>query len=318
MKTQSAKIPPASKKTQDQQLAALKPAADTGLWEALSAGLLNEGDNKAAALQNRLHDDRFQRAQRQGLAAQIGQVQGNQQVLQLVSSQVAGEKEKAVLRQEDEAEEVDENAPSPEAPGLTVGIANQINDLIRERRRRDALNVLVEHLGSTGQINLDLLTDRRMHYDPGLAGEGVAAPPGFRRDPDTNEWVARPTPVRIGPDAFRQGVPWLYSSVMHEYQHVLQFQENVARGTMGQRNLGWLIERQEVEAYATEIINSEQTGISQNPRQMRETWRRLHAEHWMKLGRRSRELLNDLYTQAHDIAQAAVGEGVRLPFRPAR
>ena len=269
-------------------------------------------------LQSQLHDVRFQGAQRQAMASQIGQLRGNRRIQQLMVADFA-HPPAFVQRQAPaaEAEAVDENAPSPEAPGLTIGVVRQIEQHIRERNRREALNVLVEYLASTGEINLDLLARRRMIYSPGLGGEGAATPPGFRRDPATGELVSRPTTVRIGPAAFRRGVSWLYSSVMHEYSHVLQFQQSGARDTMGQRSLDWLIERQEVEAYAMEIINSEQTGLNQHPRQMRETWRRLHHEHWRHLGPRGRELLNELYVQAYHIAQEAVGEGTRLPFRPA-
>lgn len=271
-----------------------------------------------------LADPRLQNTQRQALTSHLGQLSGNRQLERMVTSLRGPAMPDALQRQEaaeaeaEEVEELDENASSPEAPGLTVGVVQEIEDLIRRRRRRAALDVLVEHLGNAGQINLDLLHGRRMYYVPGLAGEGAAPTPGFRRDPATREWVARPTSVRIGPAAFRRGISWLYSSVMHEYQHVLQFQQNVARGTMGQRSLGWLIERQEVEAYATEIINSATTGLDQHPRQMRETWRRLHSEHWRQLGRKSRRLLNDLYVRAHEIAQRVVGDRVRLSFRPAR
>lgn len=269
-------------------------------------------------IHNQLPDERFQSAQRQAMATQIGQLRGNRRIQQLMVADFA-HLPASVQRQaaEAEAEEVDESAPSPEAPGLTVGIVRQVEEQIRARNRREALRVLVEYLASTGEINLDLLARRRMNYSPGLAGEGAATPPGFRRDPATGERVSRATIVRIGPAAFRRGVPWLYSTVMHEYVHVLQFQQPGARDTMGQRNLGWLIERQEVEAYATEIINSEETGLNQHPRQMRETWRRLHHEHWLQLGPKGRELLNELYTKAYYIAQEAVGEGTRLPFRPA-
>lgn len=217
---------------------------------------------------------------------------------------------------EDYVREIEEIIAEPTAPGLTVAVANDVQALIDEGDRQGAIDRLVEHLGDDGQIDRDLLQDRRMFYSRSISGEGEAAPPGFDRDPETGERTARPTRVRIGRAAFTRDLSWLYTSVMHEYQHVLQFQRPGARDTMGQAAIDWLIERQEVEAYAWEILNSRTTGMFYNPRQMRESWRRLHREHWVGLGPQGKRLLNDLYTRAHEVAQEAVGDDVTLPFRP--
>lgn len=294
----------------------IKPTIELDDSASLLAGRMPIGQDNPVSIQNCMQDRRFHRVQRQEMATQIGQVGGNRQIQQMILPtdhvNLPG-----LIQKEDAKAEADKNVPSPEAPGLTVKVADQIKDHIRKHERRKALEVLVKHLGATGQIDLDLLSKHKMYYSSKLGGEGAASPPGFHRDPVTGKWISKPTPVRIGPDAFGKGLSWLYSSVMHEFQHVLQFQQKVASGTMGQRSLGWLIERQEVEAYATEIINSEKTGMNKHPKQMQETWRRLHEEHWLHLGKKSRKLLNDLYTNAHDIAQKVVGKGIHLPFKPA-
>ena len=217
---------------------------------------------------------------------------------------------------DDYVREIEEVIAEPSAPGLTVAVANDVQALIDAGDRQGAIDRLVEHLDVDGQLDRDLLLNRKMFYSRSISGEGEAAPPGFDRDAESGERTARPTRVRIGRAAFRRDISWLYSSIMHEYKHVLQFQQAGARGTMGQVAIDWLIERQEVEAYAWEILNSRTTGMFHNPRQMRETWRRLHREHWVGLGPRGKALLNDLYTRAHAVAQEAVGEDVTLPFRP--
>ncbi|MCA9422632.1 MAG: hypothetical protein KC592_16555 [Nitrospira sp.] len=251
----------------------------------------------------------------------LQQTKGNQYVArQLKSVPQQDEKTIPVQRQADDeaTRAIEEVIADPDVPGLTVAVAKEINQLIANRQRQEALNVLIEFLDQDGQIDQTLLQGGRMGYSRGVSGEGVATPPGYNRDPATGERRARPTPVRIGPAAFRRGLTWLYTSVLHEYQHVQQFQQPGAKGTTGQRALGWLIERQEVEAYATEILNSRTTGLYYQPRLMRITWGRLHNDHWLPLGRKSRRLLNDLYVRAHTMAQEAVGEDIRLPFRPAR
>lgn len=205
-----------------------------------------------------------------------------------------------------------------ESPGLPADVAQTIRNHLAARRRQAALDALVTHLAVIGEIDTTILRGGRMTYSSAVAGEGEAQPPGFTTDPDTGERVARPTRVRLGRAAFNRGLPWLYSSVIHEYKHIEQFQQTHREGgaTSGQGNQQWLIERQEVEAYCHEIINSRTTGLFENPRQMRETWRRLHREHWINVGPQGKRALNDLYIQAHDIAQEAVGPDVELPFRP--
>ena len=49
---------------------------------------------------------------------------------------------------------------------------------------------------------------------------------------------------------------------------------------------------------------------------MRETWRRLHFEHWIGVDRAGRRVLNDRYMAAHAMVPAAVGPDVRLGFSP--
>jgi hypothetical protein len=219
-----------------------------------------------------------------------------------------------IQRQEAKKADVEEIA-SAEAPGLSDAIVKEVQALLKAKKRQAALNVIVSELGKKGDIDLDLLDEKKMYYAPSVVGEGEAPEPGYAKDPMTGERKAKPTVVRLGSAAFSRGVSWLYTSIMHEYQHVLQFQSPGAKGTKGQVTLGWLIERQEVEAYAWECMNAEKTGLAQKPKLMRDTWHRLHEDHWLRLGKKSRVLLNDLYVKAHDAAEKVVGK--KLPFKPA-
>ena len=204
--------------------------------------------------------------------------------------------------------------PSKEAPGLPETVATEVNKQLAAHKRQEALNVLVAHLGTTGEIDLTLLEGKKMYYVAATAGEGLSPEPGYQKD-GLGGLVARPTPVRIGPAAFKQGLSWLYSSVMHEYQHVLQFHNPGAKGTTGQVPIPWLIERQEVEAYAWEILNATKTGLDQKPKLIKENWRRLHEDHWLKLGPKGKKLMNALYVSAHAEAVRLL-PGVKLGFKP--
>jgi hypothetical protein len=206
---------------------------------------------------------------------------------------------------------------SAEAPGLSEDTVKKVARLIKAGKRQKALNAVISDLAGSGKIDLALLKGGKMHYRSSISDYGEAIPPGFKKDPKTGKWKSKPTPVNIGRPAFKKGISFLYSTIMHEYQHVLQFQERGAKGTKGQVALNWLILRQEVEAYAWEILHSKETGLFKKPKLMRATWRALHKHHWLKLGRKSRRLLNDLYVKAHKVAQAAVGKKWKLPSKPA-
>ncbi|HVL98569.1 MAG TPA: hypothetical protein VM324_04680 [Egibacteraceae bacterium] len=203
------------------------------------------------------------------------------------------------------------------APGLTADVATRAREAMAANRRQEAITIIVDHLVETGVIDRNLLRGGRMRYDAGLNQEGAATIPRFRLVEGRR--VANPTRVRIGRTAFGQGLPWLYSSIIHEYRHVEQFQHTFdaeTRPTSGHND--WLEARQEADAYLHEIESSRTTGLFNNPRQMRETWRRLHAEHWVNVDRAGRRALGDRYEAAHAIAQGAVGADVQLPFSPAR
>jgi len=188
---------------------------------------------------------------------------------------------------------------------------------MRANRRQEAVTLIVDYLIANGQIDAAILRGGRMRYDGTLNQEGAATIPGFRVIGGRR--VAFPTRVRIGRTAFGRGLPWLYSSIIHEYRHVVQFQETYSAGARplsGQQD--WQAPRQEADAYIHEILNSRTTGMFNNPAQMRETWNRLQFNHWIDVDQAGRRALNDAYVRAHEIAQEAVGPGVRLGFSPAR
>ena len=206
--------------------------------------------------------------------------------------------------------------PAPQQVAmLSPEAEREATELLGQRRERQrVIDVIVNDLVASGNIDPALLRGGRVTYSSAVSGEGESEPPGYRRDADTGEREARSTRVRIGPAAFGRGLPWLVTSIMHEYQHVLQFQTDGESVVPGQAPRRALILQQDVEAYAWELINAEQTGLAANPRQIRETWARCH-DNWSRLGDPGRRPLADLYERAHAAAEAAVGAELRN-FRP--
>jgi len=197
---------------------------------------------------------------------------------------------------------------SKDIPGLSEYTFREAEKLRKKGgagNRRKALNLVVKDLVSYGAIDENLLKGKRMYYNAGLGAGvyGVATPRGYRKDPSTKKKVAKPTRVEIGPSAFRN-LPLLYSTIMHEYQHVLQFQKPGAKGTSGQVAIQWLIDRQEVEAYSWEILNSKTTGLFNKRRLMREKWQQV-KHFWNKLGPKGRKLLKPLYEKARTFMKEA-------------
>jgi hypothetical protein len=86
---------------------------------------------------------------------------------------------------------------------------------------------------------------------------------------------AGPTKVSIYTPAF-SSVPWLVSSIMHEYQHVLQRQtQAVQPGAEGS-------DARETDAYLWELEHADQTGVIEQPDALRDLLNRL-TEHFAAL-----------------------------------
>ena len=136
---------------------------------------------------------------------------------------------------------------SARVPGLPSDTVNDVQAKL-EADPAGALASLQAALSSNGKIVLSFLTDGAMSYisdtsrmRPGHSGVTSLSPGSGR---------PRPCRVEIGPDAFRS-VSVLYTTVMHEWQHVLQFRRPEASGEAAD----------ELEARLWEIENLEQTGL---------------------------------------------------------
>lgn len=205
---------------------------------------------------------------------------------------------------------------SSTVPGLAENTVIQVEAFIKANQYQQAIDAIVSDQAKAGRINMSFLDGGAIYYNSSLAGEGQVNPPGYTGTGKKQK--ANPSRVEIGPTAFVNGVSLLYSSMMHEYQHVLQFQVSGISPSKvpGQGSNPGLIHQQEVEAYSWEAIHSKQTGMYSKPTEMQEIWRRLHDEHWVHLSATEKKPLIDIVKKAYKVAQNAVGKKVTLTFNP--
>jgi hypothetical protein len=208
--------------------------------------------------------------------------------------------------------------PSGVVPDLPEATVKKVAAAIAQRRFQDAINLIIEEsaLGAVApvMINRSLLENRTMAFDASLGQEGRTEDPAHDRNGDP-----LPVKVSIGPPAFQHGAPWLFSTIAHEYVHVLQAQRIGTRPSdprLGPIQVHGSDPRghgQEVEAYAREILSAAQTGLKASPPLIEELWRRLRNDHWIRLMHVMKLSLTDLVNKAFAAASSIVGAGKLMP-----
>lgn len=180
------------------------------------------------------------------------------------------------------AERILAGAPSVTVPSLDEGTVYLADRHIRLGRFQDALHAVVSRLQTRGTID-GSLCDFTYTRDTSR-GEGATRLPTYTVDPATHKHVASGrSQVQIFDPAF-VNVPWLYSTIMHEYVHVLQTQSAIAPSDFSDpdRNNIW-----EVEAYLWEIEHARGSGVIVSRQQMNELGKRL-TDHFTTLSKPNR------------------------------
>ncbi|MFN0085503.1 MAG: DUF4157 domain-containing protein [Blastocatellia bacterium] len=204
---------------------------------------------------------------------------------------------------------------SQTVPDLTQYAVQQAEEAIKKQNFQDAIDwVLLDAFQGVSPITSNLLEGGTMTYDPSLKDEGMT------KDPSSGLPGQSPTKARvtIGPSAFKQGVAFLYSTMLHEFFHVQQAQPIGPDNPMlvqGRQYGPGGIHAREVEAYAREILHAEQTGLAKSPRQLGILWDRLILDHWSYLMALYKKPLRSLVDQAFAVAQKYIGKNVR-PIPP--
>ncbi len=201
-------------------------------------------------------------------------------------------------------------------PGLDPSAAAAIEEQILQYNYQQAINLMTEQLSGKGVIDRSLLWGGKFNYleKKDMSEEGRILAPGFDKT-----GKAAPTAANIGSDAFGEskGLPSLYSTILHEYQHVQQMQAKADAKSVvpGQSDDADAHLQQEVEAYGTELIHAKETGMFNNPDQMQDTWDRIQLR-WDKLTDTRKKDIKDIYAAAYKVVKEAMGKKSFLVYNP--
>lgn len=169
-------------------------------------------------------------------------------------------------------------------PGLGLEKTAKVEELIKNKDRQAAVDLVAQNAGTgmSGGTNIDtkLLAEGKMTYDREVTwADGVTSMPSW----DYIKNKAEPAKVRIGPGAF-SSAPYLYSVIIHEYQHVLWNQtlknQEIGRETHEEGREGGGAYTSEAQAYAYELLHLEESGLAKVPEKIAEVWRHLNEEFW--------------------------------------
>ena len=169
--------------------------------------------------------------------------------------------------------------PAPQtntSPGLGPTRTQMVQDCINANDFQGAVDTLVGFKYMDYEIDFDLLANKKMVFDPNLTSSDATTSMA------TWDYInnkANPATVKIGPSAF-SSVPFLYSVVMHEYQHVLWQQTLAQQQISSQAHQQGFVAPEEVEAGAWELMNAGQTGIAKMPGKVAQIWSNLNKSFW--------------------------------------
>lgn len=191
-------------------------------------------------------------------------------------------------------------------PGLGPLRTETIDLLIKAKDFQGAVDLLVSDKATDSEINVDLLENKRMIFEAGLtSSDGTTSMPHW--DYVSSPQKADPAKVKIGPSAFSSGVPYLYSVIMHEYQHVLWQQTLPNQKLSNDLHAQGIGVPDEVEAGAWEILHAAETGISKMPERIVQIWSNLNDAFW-KLDSIAQKSERKLVEKAFLKAKAMMGK----------
>jgi hypothetical protein len=169
--------------------------------------------------------------------------------------------------------------PRPDSsPGLGPARTQELESLIKAGDFQGAIDTLVGYKYMDYEIDLNLLADKSMAYAADLGSDdATVSMPSW--DYASTPQKSQPAQVKIGPTAF-SSLPYLYSVIMHEYQHVLWQQ------TLAHQQESHLLRSQgfqtpdEVVASAWELFHASETGLDRLPDKVAHVWKILNQMFW--------------------------------------
>ncbi len=160
-------------------------------------------------------------------------------------------------------------------PMLPIDVERKVVGYIEEGRYTEALAAAVSGLNIDSNLSYFLYAARSD------AGEGLTTT-DYNLDSSTGLYVpSGRSKVEIYTPAFASA-SWLVSTIMHEYQHVLQHQKSLT-GTELSDPTGEHNEAGEVDAYLWEIEHAIDTGMATDLPRLLDTWSRTR-QHYAMLG----------------------------------
>ena len=161
-------------------------------------------------------------------------------------------------------------------PGLGPVRTQDIEDLIKANDFQGAIDTLVGYKYMDYDIDFNLLANKKMTFDPQLtADDAVTSMPSW----DYISGKAVPPTVRIGPSAF-SSVSYLYSVIMHEYQHVLWQQTEAHQQLSNLTHQQGFESPDEIEAGAWELLHATESGLARLPDKVAQIWEDLNKSFW--------------------------------------
>ncbi|MFB7263340.1 hypothetical protein ACFCXH_14395 [Streptomyces nojiriensis] len=189
---------------------------------------------------------------------------------------------------------------SETVPGLAEGTVFLAARHSRIGRYADALGVLLKELHAAGTVDPALAAIRYVRGTK-AGSDALTAFPAPVVQPGSALLVpAGSATVSVFDPAF-VSVPWLYSTVMHEYVHVLQVHTPITRREYADPDLR---ARREVEAYLWEIEHARGTGVLASKDQMTSLGNRLTSE-YESLGKKGQAAYRQRYEAATALVNSA-------------
>jgi hypothetical protein len=192
-------------------------------------------------------------------------------------------------------------APSETVPSLDEGTVFIADRHIRLMRYQDALHVVVSALEASNVIDGRLCSVTYVR-DTQKDGETTTR---YDVDPVTKRRIPAGRSEMLIYDPGFASVSWLFSTIMHEYVHVLQQQREFTKAEFEDPEG---TEREEVEAYLWEIEHAVGTGLIASPQRMNDLGERL-TDHYEQLSRRSKARYAARYKAAQErVRKASSGQ----------
>jgi hypothetical protein len=186
--------------------------------------------------------------------------------------------------------------PSLEVPDLTQDTHDKAKAAIERGEYQLAIDFILSEVQASKMPDLYKCQPPTVKYDAALtAYAGLCS---CKYDPETNK--AKSIWVTVGNGAFTT-VAFLYSTMMHEYEHVLQWFAD-PKGVAGN------IPMAEFDTYTWEIYHAEETGIANLPGTLKSRGKWLKSEAWDKMTPQEQEQNSITYYWALQIIRDATGD----------